>query len=299
MTTYPNQKIVQIHKEKCVDNFTQIQNEHMYAASKCLNGSAFKLYMYLASNADGFELALSRKDVIDKTGISHCSYDNAVDSLIKYGYLVFVSGLTYNFNTYPENYDIPKNHDIPKNQDNTPIKIRISSPKKQDSTILKTMKEIDNKDNKDILYIKQEEINSSSNKENNSSKTKKVSRKEQLTEYISKLDFSQETKDVLTKWYFQVGIKGGLTLDQLRDKLQSIDDECLGNENLIREAINQAYLSGWFGFYKPNQTKTIIPTSKPVEPSNKKVVDSIPARPRKDWDDIFAPRKLNPNVEYF
>ena len=146
---------------------------------------------------------------------------------------------------------------------------------------------------------KSEEINSSENKENNSSKTKRISRKEQLTEYISKLDFSQETKDMLTKWYFQVGIKGGLTLDQLRDKLKFIDDECSGDETLIREAINQAYLSGWFGFYKPNQTKTIIPTNKPVEPSNKKVVDSIPARPRKDWDDLFTPRKLNPNVEYF
>ena len=42
---------------------------------------------------------------------------------------------------------------------------------------LKTIKEIDNKDNKDILYInKSEEINSSESKENNSSKTKRISR---------------------------------------------------------------------------------------------------------------------------
>lgn len=76
---------------------------------------------------------------------------------------------------------------------------------------MKIIKEIDSIDKKDILYInKSEEINSSESKENNSSKTKRISRKEQLTEYISKLHFSQETKDMLTKWYFQVGIKEGL-----------------------------------------------------------------------------------------
>ena len=74
---------------------------------------------------------------------------------------------------------------------------------------MKTIKEIDSINKKDTLYInKSEEINSSESKENNSSKTKRISRKEQLTEYISKLDFSQETKATLTKWYFQVGIKG-------------------------------------------------------------------------------------------
>lgn len=264
--TYPNQKIVKIHKEKCVDNFTQIQNEHMYAASRCLNGSAFKLYMYLASNADDFELALSRKDVIDKTGISYCAYDDAVASLIKNGYLVLVSGSTYDFNTYPENH-IYENH-IYENHKRDILKIIKGYPENHKRDILKTIKEIDSKDNKDILYInKSEEINSSESKENNSSKPKRISRKDQLVNYINGLDFSSETKTTLFKWLFTIGLKRGVTCEQLGDMLSKLDIECGGDEHSVHEAINASYLSGWFGFFRTNQYKNNTSANKPVEPT--------------------------------
>lgn len=57
--TYPNQRTVKIHREKATTDFLGIKNENWKAASRDLSAHALKLYMYLASNADNFELALS------------------------------------------------------------------------------------------------------------------------------------------------------------------------------------------------------------------------------------------------
>lgn len=101
MITYPNQKIIHIIKEPCVDNFVQIKNEDWMEAARDLSGTAFKLYMYLAANADGFELALSRKDATNNVGISSCAYDDGIEALTKKGYLEKTGGNTYTFRTRP------------------------------------------------------------------------------------------------------------------------------------------------------------------------------------------------------
>lgn len=81
------------------------------------------------------------------------------------------------------------------------------------------------------------------------------SRKDQLTEFVNeKSGFKAETKEILLKWIFQVGIKGGVTVQQLQDMLRDIWTKTDGNEHLVREAISQAYLRNWFGFYY-NQPK--------------------------------------------
>lgn len=81
------------------------------------------------------------------------------------------------------------------------------------------------------------------------------SRKDQLTEFVNeKSGFKDETKEILLKWIFQVGIKGGVTVQQLQDMLRDIWTKTGGNEDLVREAISQAYLRNWFGFYY-NQPK--------------------------------------------
>lgn len=141
MTTYPNQKVVTIHKKKgsADQPFLQLINSEWQQAAKELTGAEFKLYIYLAANADGFELALSRKDVINCTGISDDAYDRAIKSLIQKGYLVNSHSNRYEFNTSPENQD---NLSL-KSGDIAPI-IRISSPENQEDIPLKIRKEIHN-----------------------------------------------------------------------------------------------------------------------------------------------------------
>lgn len=97
MKTYPNQKIVKIKKEKYNSNFLQIGIDEWQGACKKLSGSGFKLYLYLASNANNYDLALSAKDVEESVGISHSSYKNAVQELINTGYLEFKTGNLYFF----------------------------------------------------------------------------------------------------------------------------------------------------------------------------------------------------------
>jgi hypothetical protein len=87
MTTYANQRIVKIKKDQCKDNFLQINNDDWHDAIRQLSSSAFALYLYLASNNDGFILALSQKAVQAATGLSKASYHRGVAELFDNGYL--------------------------------------------------------------------------------------------------------------------------------------------------------------------------------------------------------------------
>lgn len=57
--TYPNQRLVTVHREKAKTDFLGIKNENWKAAARDLGAHAFMLYLYFASNANGFTLALS------------------------------------------------------------------------------------------------------------------------------------------------------------------------------------------------------------------------------------------------
>lgn len=107
-----------------------------------------------------------------------------------------------------------------------------------------------------------------SSSDNSSSKRK--SRKDQLVEYVNATSFEQETKDTLFKWIFQIGLKGNVTVDQLRDMLKNIWHECSGNELLVREAISNSYLNNWFGFYPPKKSSN----SSEKTPSNHLTLDN-------------------------
>lgn len=119
MTTYPNQKVIHIQKQRYIDNFLQVGNDEWQRAARELTGSAFKLYLYLAGNRDGYDLALSQKAVEDATGLSKNTYHRAVEELEAKGYLSFAKGNAYTFSTTPaevstQNGDIPKIGIYPK-----------------------------------------------------------------------------------------------------------------------------------------------------------------------------------------
>ena len=88
MTTYPNQKVIYIQKDKCEKDFLQISIDEWQEAARELSDSAFKLYLYLGANNNGFKIALSQKAVQDAIGLSKSSYHRAVDELIERGYLI-------------------------------------------------------------------------------------------------------------------------------------------------------------------------------------------------------------------
>lgn len=101
MTTYPNQKIIHIQKKKVVKDFLQIGNSEWQEASRTLRDSGFKLYLYLASNADGFDLALSQKAFQEATGVKKTAYYDAIKELLNKGYLEEKQGNIFIFFVTP------------------------------------------------------------------------------------------------------------------------------------------------------------------------------------------------------
>ena len=93
--TVPNQKVVRVSKPAVKTNFLQIGIEEWQQASRELSQGAFKIWLYLMSNANGYEFALSSSDVCEKTGISQSTYKRAMPELEEKGYLNFSSGITY------------------------------------------------------------------------------------------------------------------------------------------------------------------------------------------------------------
>lgn len=99
--TYPNQRTVRIHREAAKSDFLGIKNENWQAASRDLGAHGLRLYLYLASNADGFNLALSPADARQKVGIPRSTYGDQFQVLLDKGYLVQNHGNTYDF------YEVP------------------------------------------------------------------------------------------------------------------------------------------------------------------------------------------------
>ena len=96
----PNQKKIKINKEICDSSnlYATINLEALHAAMKDLTKiGAFKLWMYLSKNQDGYEFDLSCVDC-GTWGIKRDSYHGAVNELIDKGYLVKNNQNRYIFN---------------------------------------------------------------------------------------------------------------------------------------------------------------------------------------------------------
>ena len=122
-------------------------------------------------------------------------------------------------------------------------------------------------------------------------KAKKVSRKDQLTEYVNRLDFNMDTKDNLFKWIFNIGLPKGITLEQLKDKLKSLDDLCNGDENLMSESFKTSYLNNYFAFYKPNNNQTNKKQSQANTEATKYYANQIKNQSSEDRTQAQADRR--------
>jgi len=105
--TVENQRRVLVHRDmpkKGEGNFLQIKKENLYAAYRDLNATALCLYLYLAGNKDGFDLAFSPKAIHSEMGFPESTCRDQFNVLVNKGYLVRRNDKSniYDF------YEIPK-----------------------------------------------------------------------------------------------------------------------------------------------------------------------------------------------
>ena len=100
MKSFPNQKLITIHKPEYKGNFVQIGIDEWQEAFATLPRISFGLYLYLCGNKDKFNLALSSVDVQKSLGISDSSYRRAVEDLLAAGYLIMRNGNEHTLDFY-------------------------------------------------------------------------------------------------------------------------------------------------------------------------------------------------------
>lgn len=100
--TFPNQRVVKIHRESVKSDFLGIKNENWQAASRDLGAHGLRLYLYLASNANNYNLALSPAAARAAIGIPRSTYADQFAILVDKGYLVPGVGNTYDFYEVPQ-----------------------------------------------------------------------------------------------------------------------------------------------------------------------------------------------------
>ncbi len=110
--TYPNQRNIKINRERATVDFLGIKNENWQAASRDLGATALRLYLYLASNANGYTIALSPAAVRRDIGMARSTYHDQFHILVDKGYLVPVAGNTFEFFEKPQ----PRTVNNPKNE---------------------------------------------------------------------------------------------------------------------------------------------------------------------------------------
>lgn len=86
--TYPNQRIITVNRERASSDFLGIKNNNWMNASRVLGAHALRLYLYIASNADKYELALSPADIERSIGMPRSTYQDQFRKLVSFGYIV-------------------------------------------------------------------------------------------------------------------------------------------------------------------------------------------------------------------
>lgn len=107
--TFPNQRTIKINREAAKRDFLGIKNENWQAAARDLGAHSLMLYLYLASNADGYCLALSPVAVRQAIGMARSTYHDQFHRLVDKGYLVPASGNSFNFYEVPQTAAQTKN----------------------------------------------------------------------------------------------------------------------------------------------------------------------------------------------
>ena len=95
--TVANQRLVTIHRERVEQDFLGIKNENWMTACRDLDYPATILYLYLASNANNYQLALSPAAIQNALDMPRSTYRDQINKLINKGYLVDRGGNRFDF----------------------------------------------------------------------------------------------------------------------------------------------------------------------------------------------------------
>ena len=149
--TYPNQRMVNIHREKISADFLGIKNENWKAAARDLGAHAFMLYLYLASNANGFTLALSPTAIRQAIGMPPSTYRDQFVKLVDRGYLVQRNNSnTFDFyetpqrDTHAKNADTPDGIDFTANAKDVTTTVNNEAPENIEINIINNTDKINN-----------------------------------------------------------------------------------------------------------------------------------------------------------
>lgn len=99
--TVENQKVIRIHKPKYGYDFLQVANKEWMTVNKTLSPYGLQLYLFLAGNADNFEVALSPEAAEQMAGIRSTTFYKYLRLLEEAGYLVWRKGNCFDFYTSP------------------------------------------------------------------------------------------------------------------------------------------------------------------------------------------------------
>ena len=98
MITVPNQNTIVIHREMPRTDFLQIKNENWQTMIRETHDYyAFVLYLYFASNANGYTFALSPAAITEATGLARSTYYKKLEFLKDKGYIVEGKGNQLHF----------------------------------------------------------------------------------------------------------------------------------------------------------------------------------------------------------
>ena len=111
--TVPNQRVVTIYREPVKSDFLGIKNENWQYAARDLGAHSLMLYLYFASNANGYALALSPAAIRQAIGMARSTYQDQLLKLIDKGYLIPTGANSFDF------YEVPKPHHAVLQNSNT------------------------------------------------------------------------------------------------------------------------------------------------------------------------------------
>lgn len=124
MYTFPNQRVVTVHREPAKSDFLGIKNANWQAAAKDLGAQTLMLYLYFASNANGYTLALSPTAIRNTIGMPPSTYHENLPKLMKKGYLIPTGTNSFDFFEVPRSAPELTQKATPenglKNADSTP-----------------------------------------------------------------------------------------------------------------------------------------------------------------------------------
>lgn len=130
MYTVPNQNIITIHRQYPKSDFLQIKNENWQnMIKKTKDTYALSLYLYFASNADNYNLAISPAAIENTIGMARATYYKKFDLLKRYGYIIEHGKNHFDFYEVPQEQK-EENCGLPCEQGNLPQKQQIL-PEKQ------------------------------------------------------------------------------------------------------------------------------------------------------------------------